>query len=242
VNRDQSRVQVVAQASRTRLEGIVDMKVIPESTIQASDFAGFVPASRGAHCHPLHPRLASLCFLGTKDVIDPRLGRRPGLGRSHLDRQRPPNAPATAAARSCPPLGRECAAGRGMGSLPVEFPDTGWKPVPHGGPRIAQVILVQLLSPVFTPMRRSSRGILSLRPAHIPRPVHSRRGRSPTSPPGLPVAAFPKRDNICRPNEPRTGEFFPVRASAIHASMAGMARHSWRSRISRAESGIDGSG
>ena len=25
------------------------------------DFAGIVPASRGAHCRPLHPRLASLC-------------------------------------------------------------------------------------------------------------------------------------------------------------------------------------
>ena len=25
------------------------------------DFAGIVPSSRGAHCRPLHPRLASLC-------------------------------------------------------------------------------------------------------------------------------------------------------------------------------------
>ena len=25
------------------------------------DFAGIVPASRGAHCRPLHPGLASLC-------------------------------------------------------------------------------------------------------------------------------------------------------------------------------------
>jgi hypothetical protein len=25
------------------------------------DFTGIVPASRGAHCRPLHPRLASLC-------------------------------------------------------------------------------------------------------------------------------------------------------------------------------------
>ena len=25
------------------------------------DVAGIVPASRGAHCRPLHPRLASLC-------------------------------------------------------------------------------------------------------------------------------------------------------------------------------------
>jgi hypothetical protein len=26
------------------------------------DFAGIVPASRGVHCHPLHPRLASSLF------------------------------------------------------------------------------------------------------------------------------------------------------------------------------------
>jgi hypothetical protein len=26
------------------------------------DFAGLVPASRGVHCHPLHPRLASSLF------------------------------------------------------------------------------------------------------------------------------------------------------------------------------------
>jgi hypothetical protein len=32
-----------------------------EATIRAGDFAGLVPASRGAHCRPLHPRLASLC-------------------------------------------------------------------------------------------------------------------------------------------------------------------------------------
>jgi len=32
-----------------------------EAAIRAGDFAGLVPASRGAHCRPLHPRLASLC-------------------------------------------------------------------------------------------------------------------------------------------------------------------------------------
>ena len=31
-----------------------------EAAIRAGDFAGLVPASRGAHCRPLHPRLASL--------------------------------------------------------------------------------------------------------------------------------------------------------------------------------------
>jgi hypothetical protein len=29
--------------------------------VLATDFAGIVPASRGAHCRPLHPRLAFLC-------------------------------------------------------------------------------------------------------------------------------------------------------------------------------------
>ena len=32
-----------------------------EEAIRVGDFAGLVPASRGAHCRPLHPRLASLC-------------------------------------------------------------------------------------------------------------------------------------------------------------------------------------
>ena len=30
-------------------------------------FAGIVPSSRGAHCRPLHPRLASLCSAKTFD-------------------------------------------------------------------------------------------------------------------------------------------------------------------------------
>jgi hypothetical protein len=39
------------------------MKAVPgdEVVILAADFAGIVPARRGAHCRPLHPRLASLC-------------------------------------------------------------------------------------------------------------------------------------------------------------------------------------
>jgi len=65
------------------------MKLIGESAIRARDFAGFVPASRGAHCRPLHPRLASFFLPGKKDITDPRLTRRPGLGGSNLDRQRP---------------------------------------------------------------------------------------------------------------------------------------------------------
>jgi hypothetical protein len=58
------------------------MMMIWESAIRAGDFAGVVPASRGAHCRPLHPWLASLCFLGKKGITEPRVYRRPGLGRS----------------------------------------------------------------------------------------------------------------------------------------------------------------
>jgi len=48
------------------------MPVIGERTILAGDFAGVVPASRGAHCRPLHPRLASLWSPTTKYGADPR--------------------------------------------------------------------------------------------------------------------------------------------------------------------------
>ena len=34
------------------------------------DFAGILPASRGAHCRPLHPRLASLCSGHIIDTLD----------------------------------------------------------------------------------------------------------------------------------------------------------------------------
>jgi hypothetical protein len=38
--------------------------------ILAADFAGIVPASRGAHCRPLHPRLASsLLFREEKSML-----------------------------------------------------------------------------------------------------------------------------------------------------------------------------
>jgi hypothetical protein len=66
------------------------MRMIWESAIRAGDFAGFVPASRGAHCRPLHPRLASLCFLETETITDSRADRRPPAGLSDRDRQRPP--------------------------------------------------------------------------------------------------------------------------------------------------------
>lgn len=65
------------------------MAVIGERAIRAADFAGLVPASRGAHCRPLHPRLASLCPPGKNGEANPRLGRRPRSERSNLDRRRP---------------------------------------------------------------------------------------------------------------------------------------------------------
>jgi hypothetical protein len=37
-----------------------------EAAIRAGDFAGLVPASRGAHCRPLHPRLARLSQEGIR--------------------------------------------------------------------------------------------------------------------------------------------------------------------------------
>jgi hypothetical protein len=60
--------------------------MIWESAIRAGDFAGIVPASRGAHCRPLHPRLASLCF--REKIMEPRLYHRPGLGQSGVDCER----------------------------------------------------------------------------------------------------------------------------------------------------------
>ena len=44
-----------------------DMAAIP-----AADFARLVRASRGAHCRPLHPRLASLCSAPEAAFVGPR--------------------------------------------------------------------------------------------------------------------------------------------------------------------------
>ncbi len=63
------------------------MPAIGERAIVAGDFAGIVPASRDAHCRPLHPWLASLCCRTMKRGADPRHGRAPGLGRLHRDRR-----------------------------------------------------------------------------------------------------------------------------------------------------------
>jgi len=87
VTRGQGRVEMVEPAERTQWEEVVCMTAIGEGAIRAADFAGLVPASRDAHCRPLHPRLASLCFRGERDMTDPRPCWRPGLGRSDLDRQ-----------------------------------------------------------------------------------------------------------------------------------------------------------
>jgi hypothetical protein len=85
------------------------MKVIRsgERAIRATDFAGVVPASRGAHCRPLHPRLASLCFLERKAITDPRAYPQPAAGPSNRIRQRAPMA------HRRPPTG---VAHRGVGS------------------------------------------------------------------------------------------------------------------------------
>lgn len=63
------------------------MPATGERAIVAWDFAGIVPASRGAHCRPLHPWLASLCYRRMELGTDPRHGRAPGVGRSHRDRR-----------------------------------------------------------------------------------------------------------------------------------------------------------
>jgi hypothetical protein len=83
------------------------MRLIWESAIRAGEFAGIVPASRGAHCRPLHPRLASPCFLEKKQIMEPRLYERPGVGESNVDCGRTAYGRATAAVRSCLPVGRE---------------------------------------------------------------------------------------------------------------------------------------
>ena len=86
MTRDRSHLEVVDQANGARLEGGIAMQVIGERAIRAGDFAGLVPASRGADCRPLHLQLAALCSPGKKDETDPRLGRRPGSGRSNVNR------------------------------------------------------------------------------------------------------------------------------------------------------------
>ena len=61
-----------------------------DEAIRAGDFAGIVPASRGAHCRPLHPRLASLCCPRRASVSaqEPsgELGRTAGTGAASRDR------------------------------------------------------------------------------------------------------------------------------------------------------------
>jgi hypothetical protein len=82
------------------------MNLIGESAIRARDFAGFVPASRGAHCRPLHPRLASFFSLERKtlpthhSVVD--LGWWIALRSPETA-----DMPATAVVGSCPPWDRD---------------------------------------------------------------------------------------------------------------------------------------
>jgi hypothetical protein len=51
------------------------------------DFAGLVPASRGAHCRPLHPRLASLCCRQRATGVSPGACRRAGTDRARHPKQ-----------------------------------------------------------------------------------------------------------------------------------------------------------
>jgi hypothetical protein len=44
-----------------QVTGVWDRDPQAEAAIPAADFARIVQASRGAHCRPLHPQLASLC-------------------------------------------------------------------------------------------------------------------------------------------------------------------------------------
>jgi hypothetical protein len=48
----------------------------------AKSFAGIVPSSRGAHCRPLHPRLASLCSVETELVLTEESSHKTGLNNS----------------------------------------------------------------------------------------------------------------------------------------------------------------
>jgi len=45
-----------------------------EAAIPAADFARLVRARRGAHCRPLHPRLASLCSAPEAALVGPGSG------------------------------------------------------------------------------------------------------------------------------------------------------------------------
>jgi hypothetical protein len=58
-----------------------------EVAIRATDFAGIVPASRGAHCRPLHPWLASLCCPRRAVGIGPGALRRAGADGWHRSRE-----------------------------------------------------------------------------------------------------------------------------------------------------------
>jgi len=73
-----------------------------EAAIRAGDFAGIVPASRGAHCRPLHPRLASLCCPRRAVGIGPGAFPRAGADGWHRSREPKPGSGRRAIARRGP--------------------------------------------------------------------------------------------------------------------------------------------
>ena len=59
-----------ARAARARLETLLEE--LAYGGQPGKSFAGIVPSSSGARCHPLYPRLASLCTSKTFDSCCPR--------------------------------------------------------------------------------------------------------------------------------------------------------------------------
>ena len=58
-----------------------------EAALPAADFARIVRASRGAHCRPLHPRLASLCSAPKAALAGPGSGVENRAGEFHGNRE-----------------------------------------------------------------------------------------------------------------------------------------------------------
>ena len=62
---------VKEEAYELHLTGMSQGDPQVQGVILATGFARILPASRGAHCRPLHPRLASLCSaLKTVSSVD----------------------------------------------------------------------------------------------------------------------------------------------------------------------------
>ena len=68
------RRNIKENASALQASGGGDCNPKAEAAIPAADFARLVRASRGAHCRPLHPRLASLCSAPEAAFVGPGSG------------------------------------------------------------------------------------------------------------------------------------------------------------------------